>query len=182
MEKKIFVFVFCICALFLSCAKSPKDAVNVLVEDQVKKDCYHPETYEPVMTRVDSAFTPFDDPEFYDKTEQLIRLRNFVDFSFINCNGDIKKAKKQMNKITEELKAMLGMERRFIGFKAQHRFRCEDNSGQTVFGDVMLLLDKDMSQIIMKYDMNSSEYKGVQAVYEEMTGEDLLKEGEGLWW
>ena len=54
--------------LFASCSKSLEDKANTLIEEDIKKTLYHPETYDPAETQVDSAFTPFDDPVFYEKT------------------------------------------------------------------------------------------------------------------
>lgn len=44
--------------LFVSCGKSPEEKANALIEDDIKKVLYHPETYDPAETQVDSAFTP----------------------------------------------------------------------------------------------------------------------------
>lgn len=52
---------------FASCSQSPEDKANVLIKESMKKTLYHAETYDPVETVVDSAFTPFDDPAFYKK-------------------------------------------------------------------------------------------------------------------
>lgn len=65
--------------LFVSCGKSPEEKANALIEDDIKKVLYHPETYDPAETQVDSAFTPFDDPAFYEKTVQLCKLGMSID-------------------------------------------------------------------------------------------------------
>ena len=44
--------------LFASCSKSLEDKANTLIEEDIKKTLYHPETYDPAETQVDSAFTP----------------------------------------------------------------------------------------------------------------------------
>lgn len=56
---------------FASCAHSPEEKANALIEASLKKSLYHPETYDPAETLVDSAFTPFDDPVFYEKALDL---------------------------------------------------------------------------------------------------------------
>ena len=65
--------------LFVSCGKSPEEKANALIEDDIKKVLYHPETYDPAETQVDSAFTPFDAPVFYEKTVQLCKLGMSID-------------------------------------------------------------------------------------------------------
>ena len=65
--------------LFASCSKSLEDKANTLIEEDIKKTLYHPETYDPAETQVDSAFTPFDDPVFYEKTIQLCKIGMSID-------------------------------------------------------------------------------------------------------
>ena len=199
--------------LFVSCGKSPEEKANALIEDDIKKVLYHPETYDPAETQVDSAFTPFDDPAFYEKTVQLCKLGMSID----ECDRKMKNAKSSMSiwsgpyqsayskneyqeakdeydenaqnkknaekkakKLADELKTMLDKEQLFIGFKARHRFRANNNAGQIVFGEMKYLFDKDMNKIVASYDMDDDEYKTVQIVYKQMLGEDVQIEGENF--
>ena len=62
MKKNLlFVILALACA---SCNHSPEEKANALIEVDLKKSLYYPETYNPAETVVDSAFTPFDDPAF----------------------------------------------------------------------------------------------------------------------
>lgn len=79
--------------LFVSCGKSPEEKANALIEDDIKKVLYHPETYDPAETQVDSAFTPFDAPVFYEKTVQLCKLGMSID----ECERKMKNAKSSMS-------------------------------------------------------------------------------------
>lgn len=79
--------------LFVSCGKSPEEKANALIEDDIKKVLYHPETYDPAETQIDSAFTPFDDPVFYEKTVQLCKLGMSID----ECDRKMKNAKSSMS-------------------------------------------------------------------------------------
>ena len=45
----------------------------------MQKTLYHPDTYAPSGTQVDSAFTPYDDPNFYEKTLKLAKLGMVID-------------------------------------------------------------------------------------------------------
>lgn len=80
-------------ALFVSCSKSPEEKANALIEKDIKKVLYHPETYDPAETQVDSAFAPFDDPEFYDKTVELYKLGMSIE----NYDRNMKSAKSSMS-------------------------------------------------------------------------------------
>ena len=199
--------------LFVSCGKSPEEKANALIEDDIKKVLYHPETYDPAETQNDSAFTPFDDPAFYEKTVQLCKLGMSID----ECDRKMKNAKSSMSiwsgpyqsafgrneyqeakneydendrnkksieakvkKLATELKTMLENEQQFIGFRARHRYRANNNAGQTIFGETKYLFDKSLSKIVASYDMDSEEYKAVQIIYKQMLGEDVVLESEEL--
>lgn len=199
--------------LFVSCGKSPEEKANALIEKEVKKTLYHPETYDPVETRIDSAFTPFDDPAFYEKTVQLYKLGMSVDEyeskmkrakssmsiwtgpylsafgrnEYQEAKGEYnenaknkKDAEKKLEKLIEELKIIVDEERQFIGFKARHRYRANNNVGKTVFGEMEFLFEKDMNRIIAVYDMDNYEYKAVQTIYKLMLNEDAQKEVKGF--
>lgn len=196
-------------AMFASCNKSLEEKANVLIEKNIKKMAYHPESYDPTETRVDSAFTPFDDPDFYEKTIQLYKLGMAIDEYDKNMKDakssmsiwsgpyqssfgrneyqeakeeytknakNKKNAEAKTRKLADELKSMLDKEKVFIGFKVQHRFRVNNNAGQTTFGEMEFLFDKNMSEIFASYDMDSEEYKAVQILYKQMRGEDVLPE------
>ena len=199
--------------LCVSCSKPLEEKANALIADDIKKVLYHPETYDPAETQVDSAFTPFDDPAFYEKTVQLCKLGMSID----ECDRKMKHAKSSMSiwsgpyqsafgrneyqeakdeydenarnkknaeikvqKLANELKIMLDKEQRFIGFKARHRYRADNNAGQTIFGEMKYLFDKDLRKIVATYDMDDDEYKAVQIVYKQMLGEDVQIENESF--
>lgn len=192
-------------ALFVSCGKSLEEKANALIEDDIEKVLYHPGTYDLAETQVDSAFTPFDDPVFYEKTLQLYKLGISIDAydrmmknakssmsiwsgpyqsafgrneyqeakDKYDENAQNKKSVKiKAKKLADELKSMLDKEQQFIGFKARHRYRANNNAGQTVFGEMKYLFDKDLSKIVASYDMDGYEYKAAQNAYGQMLGED----------
>ena len=86
----------------------------------------------------------------------------------------------KVKKLATELKTMLENEQQFIGFRARHRYRANNNAGQTIFGETKYLFDKSLSKIVASYDMDSEEYKTVQIIYKQMLGEDVVLESEEL--
>ena len=76
-------------------------------------------------------------------------------------------------KLAIELKTMLEKDQQFIGFKARHRYRAQNNAGQTTFGEMEYLFDKSLSKIVASYNMDSDEYKAVQIYYKQMLGEEV---------
>lgn len=210
--KKILLGIISLIAL-ASCGGSLEDKANALIRKDMEKNLYHVETYDPAETLVDSAFTPFDDPVFYDKTLELYNLNmainqydeemkrkkssmliygSYQDFALnrniyqeakadYEKNAENKRKKEsKARKLAKELKAMLESEQQFIGFRAQHSFRAENNAGQTVFGHREYLFDKDMSEIIAAYDMDSDEYKTVVSIFDQMLEEDVTIEDDTL--
>ena len=211
--KKVMLFVAALITL-VACSQSPEDKANVLIKESMKKTLYHAETYDPVETVVDSAFTPFDGPAFYEKTVKICKLGMEIDkyerkaksekreiahyqdmLRIMYSNSDKERlnqaqenyndylakeseAEDKAKKLAEQLKAELQKEPQFIGFKARHRYRAQNNGGQTVFGEAKFLFDKDITQIVYAWDMDEDEYKAVQILFKQMRGEDVLDEDE----
>ena len=70
----------CICfAIALSsCTKSPEQKVKDLVEEEIKKNLYFPDSYDLADAKIDSAFSPYDSYEFMEMTAKLVQLGNEV--------------------------------------------------------------------------------------------------------
>lgn len=64
MKKRLF-FILLIGFCLTSCTQSPEEKANTIIEQYIKNNLYKPDTYEKVTTQVDSAFTPFCDPNFH---------------------------------------------------------------------------------------------------------------------
>ena len=68
------LFMVAATLLLASCVKTPEQKAEALIKEHLQKSLYHPDTYAPSETQVDSAFAPYDDPEFYEKTLKLAKL------------------------------------------------------------------------------------------------------------
>lgn len=61
------VTIIVIAALALtSCNNSPEKKIGKLIKEEVQTMLYHPESYDPVATEIDSAFSPENDPKALD--------------------------------------------------------------------------------------------------------------------
>ena len=58
----------------ISCSQPSEDKVNTLIRESVRKSLSHPESYMAIETVVDSAFAPFDDPVFYERTLEISKM------------------------------------------------------------------------------------------------------------
>ena len=89
--KKLVLLGFAALA-FVGCTMSSEKKATSIVEKAVKASLYHPNSYDPIGTVVDSAFTPIDDPDFFEKTLKLYELANELD----QCDREMKHAKSSM--------------------------------------------------------------------------------------
>ncbi|MDD7342870.1 MAG: hypothetical protein PUG64_04275 [Bacteroidales bacterium] len=68
---------YCLIASFIcilaSCAKSPEQKAKDLVEMEIKKQLYIPDSYDLADIKFDSAFAPYDSPEFIEMTQELVQ-------------------------------------------------------------------------------------------------------------
>ena len=46
----------------------------------------------------------------------------------------------------------------FVGYKAQHKYRAKDDSGKPFFGEELFFFNKEMNQIVAKYDMKDEKF------------------------
>jgi hypothetical protein len=69
------LLIMSIIAVFVAaCSQSPEQKAEVLIKDSLKKSLYKPDTYKPVDTKVDSAFTPYDDPKVMEEVNNFMTL------------------------------------------------------------------------------------------------------------
>lgn len=58
------ILMLAVIAVSMTCCNSPESKIESMVEELVKNYLYVPDSYDPIDIRIDSAFTPYDDPEF----------------------------------------------------------------------------------------------------------------------
>ena len=58
----------------MSCSQPSEDKVKTLIRESIGKSLSHPGNYMAIETVVDSAFAPFDDPVFREKTLEICRM------------------------------------------------------------------------------------------------------------
>lgn len=76
-----------LCSL-ASCTKSPEQKVKDLLGKEIKKHLYIPDSYDPAEVKIDSAFAPYDSPEFIklantlvENARELAEIQRNIDFS-----------------------------------------------------------------------------------------------------
>lgn len=58
----------------VSCSLPSEDKVDTLIRESISKSLSHPGSNMATATAVDSAFAPFDDPVFREKTLEICRM------------------------------------------------------------------------------------------------------------
>jgi len=215
--KKILYLMMLICLGITSCVKSPEEKANALIEQHIKSCLFKPDTYENVSTQVDSAFSPYCDPEFYEMLFTLKGLNDDIDSytfqiratqalaslakssmsiysdgysafsrneyqknkeSYQDLNRQMQEqiekkdaliAKKE--KLTKRIQAEFSKKPKFIGFQVVHRYRADNNVGLTMLGDSYFIFDKDFTEILAVYDMDSDDYKAIDEMIDELKEE-----------
>ena len=95
MKRYLFLFgiIVSFVCLLASCSKSPEQKVKDLVGTEIKKHLYIPESYDLADVKVDSAFAPYDNPEFIELTQELVKKGHEVE----EAETDIKDAESSIS-------------------------------------------------------------------------------------
>ncbi len=161
--KKVLLFVLVMFSLML-CGKSYRDQTVASVSVDIGESLIDPEKYEIIGTVIDSAYAPFDDPVFFEKTLKICKMSvGELDDSLIA----------EIQERGKELIDMMGSEYRFIGFKVTQDYCLRDDNTEIASEKKIYIMDKDMNNIFAEYDTNSLDYIMVQAMYKMWTDETL---------
>ena len=161
--KKVLLFVLVMFSLML-CGKSYRDQTVASVSVDIGETLIDPEKYEIIGTVIDSAYAPFDDPVFFEKTLKICKMSvGELDDSLIA----------EIQERGKELIDMMGSEYRFIGFKVTQDYCLRDDKTEIASEKKIYIMDKDMTNIFAEYDTNSLDYIMVQAMYKMWTDETL---------
>ena len=71
--KKVIGFILCLMVLG-ACSRTQEEKANLLIKEDIQKVLVKPDTYEPIETKLDSAFAPYETPEFMENTLKCVQL------------------------------------------------------------------------------------------------------------
>lgn len=204
--KKVFNLVL-VAIVMVACGQSQEQKAEALIKGSLKKSLYKPETYKPVETKVDSAFAPYDDPEFFEELAELGKMNSeYADLEgkakhakssmsiwsgpyqtsfgrnqyqeakeeYDEANAKIEKLKTKGRKQYEKVANMLQRSRKFIGYKAIHNYRADNNAGNTLIGNTIFFIDKNFEEVT--YSMEVEEYNQLQEAIKQF--QEQLEESE----
>ena len=76
------------------------------------------------------------------------------------ANAQINKLKTKGKKQYEKVVSMLQSERKFIGYKALHNYRADNNAGNTLIGNTIFFINQNFTEV--QYSIEAEEYEQVQ--------------------
>ena len=82
-----------------ACSRTQEEKANLLIKEDIQKVLVKPDTYEPIETKLDSAFAPYDTPECMENILKCVQL--FIEFKRYEEN--IKDARSMMTIFEDNL-------------------------------------------------------------------------------
>jgi len=78
--------------MLVACDQSIEKKISRLIKEDVGKRLFKADTYIPGDMRIDSAFSPYDDPDFYDMVKDLSAMTK----DYEQAESDVKAAQTSM--------------------------------------------------------------------------------------
>lgn len=161
-----------------------KDVCNIL---------FYPDSYDPVNTTIDSVFYgPLTDLECVKAAQELIDLRSqyssahhayndaidhikfhgMTDLGTNHWGKDRDEAKAKMEDLQAKIerrqsiiqKRDTSMDGKFIGWQVAHRFRAANSEGVVSFGDVLYILNPELTGSYLRYSLEDDDDKNLKSI------------------
>ena len=187
--KKLLLFII-VAIITAACTQTPEQKAEAFIKEEVKKTLFKPDTYDPIETKVDSAYTPYDDPTFYKEFLEFIELgceyeskeyaikaaksdMSFYGGSFSNgffknqymeakeryeegC-AELEKIREKAQNKCSQIATKLQSKPEFFAWKVYHSYRANNNDGNTVISNYIIIVDKEIQNILLV--LTCDEYK-----------------------
>lgn len=188
--RKLFLF-FSLILLFVSCSKSNQEKAEDLIKKELNKVIVNFDSYEPIETKVDSAFAPIHTVEtckylegVYDKMTLLLELAKEVEVakdmmdsyagSFYSSKyyNKYKKEYESKNLLLDSLTSKFEEEVNkisnnqsegpvFNGYMATHQYRYTTKDGKKTIGRGFFLFNKEIDKVEYYIDLEDEKIKQV---------------------
>lgn len=172
--------------LLTSCGKSDEERLNDMVAETIKSNLYIPDSYDPVSLQVDSMSRNVITDANIRKAAKFVELMNeaksiqrdidmneeqrdywrgkygefYSDYSKKVQRGIEKRDKKisEAKSLFTDIYSQYTSPREFCGYIADHKYRAKNNMGNVMFGEAVILLDKNKENITAIYDAEKEEF------------------------
>lgn len=160
--KKVF-YLFTI-ILFCACSEQKeKDSNNepslqeraeALAAEYTKSTLYVPDSYDPVETKIDSAFTSaINDIEIYAAASKILEYESEHIYSILSSPTE--RESKKLQSYVELIKTRAAEKgNEFCGWQIYHRCRAKNKVGEPGFITALYITDKDLSEVTIAYDLS----------------------------
>lgn len=146
--KKYLLFISVI--FLMACTPTREEIIENLIEEEMKQTLVNPGDYEVIETKVDSAFSPNEEPELLDKINRLGRNINKLN----SLDPESEEAKLYQKKIQQDGDDIVYLVSRpidFIGLKATQTYRTRNKDGVIITEQVVHIFDKKLTRIVRSY-------------------------------
>lgn len=168
-----------------------------MAEEFVRRDVcnmlFYPNSYDPVKTKIDSAFYgPMTDVECVKAAGELIDLRSqyssaqhayndaidnikifgTTDFGHNHWGRDRDEAKAKMNDLQAKIERRqsiiqnrnTSMDGKFIGWQVVHRFRSANSEGIVSFGNILYILNPELTESYFRFSLEDGVDKNLKSI------------------
>lgn len=121
------------------------------------------ESLESTMKRKKSAMAIWSGPyqSAYDRNEY-----NEAKEEYDEANGKLEKLRKKVQPLAVEIVELMNQKSKFIGFKATHNYRADNNAGNTLIGNSVYIIDPKFEKIL--FSMEKEGYDAYQEALKQL--------------
>lgn len=153
------IFILFVLLIAVGCTETQEttlqERAEAFAEKHTKNMLYIPDSYEPIETRIDSAyFSVYNDVEIFAAANEILKDRYENMFSWYrsekeceNLQSCVNTIKTRANTINEE----------FCGWQIYHRCRVKNRMGTPDFVTLLFYTDKDLSEVVLCYDLTDNQ-------------------------
>lgn len=133
---------------------SLQERAEMLAAEYTKGLLYIPESYDPIETKIDSAFTSvLNDVEIYSAASQILEYESEHRFTILA--SPTKRESKKLQSCVDLIKTRASeMTNEFCGWQIYHRCRANNRAEEPGFITSLYFTDKDLSEVIIAYDLS----------------------------
>lgn len=174
-------------------ADERRTLIETFVKEKVCENLFYPNSYDPVTTKIDSAFygpmldndclsAASDIIEFqkaynsaqakYNESVDMIKFHGITDLGTFHWGKDRDDSRKEMSELNDKIAAKRAKilnrdashDGEFIGWAVTHRYRASNNQGNVLFGNVLFIINPDINELYFAFDMSDGEMQKVQKI------------------
>lgn len=181
--RKIQLLICAIALIFTSCSLSNEEKAEKLITESIKESLSHPDSYEPISTRVDSMFIDINTIEDIIRIHEDVKTilgcinecKSKMDYFFsyyeeaekAKVLSDLNKHNKKLSEKLSSLKDLIAIynEKEFAGWIVTHKYNALNKYGLTpvIPAQSVFFCDKDFSSC---YNLSIHEFMDLKDIIE----------------